>query len=74
MAIRNIACMRVAPSTSAASSSSRGMPLKKPISIHVQNGMRNVGYVRIRAHRLLKRWSSRMTKVSGRNSSVGGTR
>src|SRR5207253_116286 len=43
---RTSACGRVAPSTSAASSSSVGSALKKPIRSHVQNGTVNVGYDR----------------------------
>jgi hypothetical protein len=31
------------------------------MSSHVQNGIRNVGYVRISDQRLLKRWNCRIT-------------
>src|SRR5919108_6609852 len=38
-------CIRLAPSTSAHSSTSRGTVRKYPMSSHVENGTRNVGYV-----------------------------
>src|SRR5438552_8189933 len=41
---------------------------------HVENGIKNVGYVRISAHGVLPSWKSRMMSASGMNSSVGGTR
>src|SRR3989442_2123595 len=50
---RASAWVRVAPSTSAASSSSVGSALKKPMSSHVQKGTVNVGYERNRAIKLL---------------------
>ena len=41
--MRSSVMMREAPSTSAASSSSRGIVLKKPIRSHVENGIVNDG-------------------------------
>src|SRR5213594_4158338 len=41
---------------------------------HVENGIKNVGYVRINAHGVLPSWKSRMMSASGMNRSVGGTR
>src|SRR6516165_4866331 len=63
----------VQPSTIAASSISRGIDLKNPISSQVQNGMVNVGYTTTSDH--TESWSpSRVTtRDSGRNSNVGGT-
>src|SRR5437867_3257449 len=72
--IRVIAPKRVAPSMRAHSSSSLGIVLKYPMRSHVQNGMRNVGYVRISAHGVLPSWKFRMMSASGMNRSVGGTR
>src|SRR4030095_8148316 len=72
--IRAIAPKRVAPSMRAHSSSSLGIVLKYPIRSHVQNGIRNVGYVRISAQGVLPSWKSRMMSASGMNSNVGGTR
>src|SRR5215510_8759414 len=71
---RASAAARVAPSTNAASSSSRGSALKKPIISHVQNGTVNVGYDSTSAARLLVAPSSASTRYSGMNSSAGGTR
>src|SRR5215510_9040164 len=72
--MRIIAPKRVAPSIRAHSSSSLGMVLKYPISSQVQNGIRNVGYVRMSAHGVLPSENSRMMLASGMNSNVGGTR
>src|SRR5215813_15096656 len=72
--IRVSVCMRLAPSTSAHSSTSRGTVRKYPISSHVENGTRNVGYVRTRAQIESDRPSQLITCDSGRKSSVGGTR
>src|SRR5438045_8709688 len=44
------------------------------MSSHVQNGIRNVGYVRISAHGVFPSWKLRMMSASGMKSSVGGTR
>src|SRR5689334_25330108 len=65
---------RLQPSTIAASSISTGSDLKKPIKSQVQNGMVKVGYTTTSAHIEFCRPSSAMTRDSGRNSSVGGTR
>src|SRR5512132_2601789 len=72
--IRTMAPKRVAPSMRAHSSSSLGMVLKYPMSSQVQNGMRNVGYVRMSAHGVSPSWKVRMILASGMKSSVGGTR
>src|SRR5262245_2140914 len=72
--MRSMAPKRVAPSMRAHSSSSFGMVLKYPISSQVQNGIRNVGYVRISAHGVLPSWKLRMMSARGMKSSVGGTR
>src|SRR5438046_5774320 len=72
--IRVIAPKRVAPSMRAHSSSSLGIVLKYPMRSHVQNGMRNVGYVRISAQGVLPSWKFRMMSASGMNRRVGGTR
>src|SRR5579884_921446 len=65
---------RFAPSIRALSSMSCGMERKKPISSHVQNGMRNVGYVSTSAHRLSKRRRWKMMSASGMKRMIGGTR
>src|SRR3989454_6903313 len=72
--MRVIAPKRVAPSIRAHSSSSLGMVLKYPMRSHVQNGIRNVGYVRISAHGVSPTWKVRMMFASGMKRSVGGTR
>src|SRR5436190_11612837 len=72
--MRSIAPKRVAPSMRAHSSSSFGIVLKYPISSHVQNGIRNVGYVRINAHGVSPSWKVRMMFASGMKRRVGGTR
>src|SRR2546430_7655150 len=71
--IRVIAPKRVAPSIRAHSSSSLGIVLKYPMRSHVQNGIRNVGYVRIGAHGVSPTWKVRMMFASGMKRSVGGT-
>src|SRR5947209_3525038 len=65
---------RVAPSTSAHSSTSLGTVRKYPMSSHVENGTRKVGYVTISAQIESEMPSHTTTCESGRNSSVGGTR
>src|SRR5205823_1885897 len=72
--ILTIAPKRVAPSIRAHSSSSLGIVLKYPMRSHVQNGIRNVGYVRISAHGVSPTWKVRMMFASGMKRSVGGTR
>src|SRR5882724_6106338 len=67
-------CQRLAPSISAHSSSSTGIERKYPISSQVQNGIRNVGYVRINAQRVSNRPSWNTTLASGMNRIDGGTR
>src|SRR5688500_13579477 len=67
-------CQRVAPSMSAHSSSSYGMVLKYPISSHVENGIRMVGQVRMRAKGVSKRPYSNTTVAGGRERIEGGTR
>src|SRR5262245_2603778 len=62
------------PSTSAASSSSCGMVLKKPIRSQVANGIVNDGYTTISDQSVFRRCSSATKRESGRNSRVGGTR
>ena len=69
-----IAWRRVAPSILAHSSSSFGMVLKYPISSQAENGIKKVGYVRIRAHGESNRCSSATTEARGMNNNVGGTR
>ncbi len=49
------ACMYDAPSIIAASSMSRGIERKKPISIHTENGSANDEYARISARYVLRR-------------------
>src|ERR1700733_12373832 len=70
----SIAFQRGAPSMRAHSSSSLGIDLKYPISSHVQNGIRKVGYVRISDHGESPSRKLRMMSASGMNSSVCGTR
>src|SRR5919108_3312261 len=65
-------CMRLAPSTSAHSSTSRGIVRKYPMSSHVENGTRKVGYVTMSAQIVSAIPSHTTTCDSGRNSSVGG--
>src|SRR2546421_12708372 len=72
--IRIIAPKRVAPSIRAHSSSSFGMVLKYPMRSQVQNGIRNVGHVRMSAHGVLPSWELRMMCARGMKKSVGGTR
>src|SRR5215470_14111113 len=67
-------CIRVAPSTSAHSSTSRGMVRKYPMSSHVENGTRNVGYVTTSAQMVSEMPSHTTICESGRKRSVGGTR
>src|SRR5919201_7110013 len=62
------------PSTSAASSSSSGMVLKKPISSQVANGTVNDGYTSTSDHSWSCKPSFEITRERGRKSSVGGTR
>src|SRR5436309_15448446 len=72
--MRIMAWSRLAPSIRAQSSISRGMVLKYPISSQVQNGIRNVGYVRISAHGVSPSRKVRMMFASGMKRRVGGTR
>src|SRR5712691_3366131 len=65
---------REAPSICAASSSSLGIVLKKPISSHVAKGTVNEWYTRIKPPSESWRWRFEITQNSGRKSSVGGTR
>src|SRR5215210_3029630 len=71
---------RDAPSTRAASSSSRGIVLKKPISSHVENGTVNEGKTSTSDQSESCRPRSPpsgkwlITYESGRKSRVGGTR
>src|SRR5437667_8505011 len=62
--ILTIAPKRVAPSIRAHSSSSLGIVLKYPMRSHVQNGIRNVGYVRISADRKSTRLNSSHITIS----------
>src|SRR5262252_3340258 len=64
----------VQPSTTAASSISRGTDLKNPISSQVQNGIVKVGYTTTSDHSESCSPNAVTTRDSGRNSSVGGTR
>src|SRR5205814_5279361 len=72
--MRQSACTRVAPSTIAHSSTSLGTVRKYPMSSHVQNGTRNVGYVTTSAHFESARPIQLMTWASGKNSNEVGTR
>src|ERR671918_1352801 len=72
--ILNSAWIRVAPSTIAHSSTSLGTVRKYPISSHVQNGTRNVGYVTTSAHLESPSPSQFTTWASGRKRSDVGTR
>src|SRR5438067_12642599 len=72
--MRTRICHRLAPSISAHSSSSYGIDLKYPINSHVENGIRNVGYVRISASRVSKRSSLYTIVASGMKRIDGGTR
>ena len=72
--MRTMAWIRLAPSIRAQSSISRGMVLKYPINSHVQNGIRNVGYVRITAHGVSPIPNALTTSPSGMKSKVGGTK
>src|SRR5919204_4795312 len=65
---------RDAPSTRAASSSSCGIVLKKPISSQVANGTVNDGYTSTSDHSWSCKPSFEITRERGRKSSVGGTR
>src|SRR3954447_23821778 len=72
--IRVSVLTRDAPSTSAASSSSGGIVLKKPIRSQVENGTVNEGYTRTSDHRRFVSPRSAITRERGRKRSVGGTR
>src|SRR5712691_11036076 len=71
---RRSVLIREAPSTSAASSSSRGIVLKKPISSQVENGTVNEGKTTISDSSRSWRPIRATTHDNGRKSSVGGTR
>ena len=58
----------------AASSSSRGMDLKKPIRSQVENGIVKLGYTTTSDQSVSCRPSAATTRESGMKSSVGGTR
>src|SRR5437899_125031 len=62
--MRSIACTRLAPSINALSSSSRGMDWKYPVNNQVQNGTRNVGYVRINAHIVFDKFVAPPSSIS----------
>src|SRR5881275_895439 len=72
--MRRSAAKREQPSIIAASSSSRGIVLKNPIISHVANGIVKDGYTRTSDQSESCRPSLEITRESGRNSSVGGTR
>src|ERR671937_1764135 len=72
--IRHSVPSRDAPSTCAASSSSCGIVLKKPIRSHVENGNVNDGYTRIKDQSRSSRCSRAITAYKGMKSNVGGTR
>ena len=66
--------MREAPSTRAASSSSAGIVLKKPIRSQVANGTVNDGYTSTSDQIEFCRCTWLITQKNGMKSSVGGTR
>src|ERR671918_2055054 len=68
------ALIREQPSTRAASSSSCGIVLKKPIRSQVENGIVKDGYTRIRESSEFWRPSRATRGERGRNSNVGGIR
>src|SRR5712692_9483077 len=65
---------RERPSTIAASSRSRGIDLKKPMSSQVEKGMVKLGYTTMIDQSESCRWSSETTFDSGMKRSVGGMR
>src|SRR5258705_13474049 len=65
---------RLAPSTIAASSSSRGMLLRYPTSSQVQNGTRKVEYTGTSAQSWSNQPSLSMTSASGMKKMAGGMR
>src|SRR5690349_3092551 len=69
---RRNAWMRVQPSTSAASSSSRGIDAKYPVSSQVANGSVNVGYVTISDHKESLSRNPMTNWYSGMNSNAPG--
>ena len=58
----------------AASSRSRGIALKKPISSHVQNGTVKLGETRTSDHNEFCNPKSLIMRENGMNKMVGGTR
>src|SRR5206468_10792872 len=72
--IWTMARMRLAPSMRAHSSSSFGIVLKYPIMSQVENGIRNVGYVRMSDHGVSPSRKFRMMSARGMKRRVGGTR
>src|ERR1700685_1686599 len=71
---RTNAPKRVRPSTIAASSSSRGIDLKNPISNQVENGIVKLGYTNTSDQMVSCKPSNATTRDSGIKSKVGGTR
>ena len=71
--LRN-ALKRLKPSTIAASSRSRGIDLKKPISSQVENGIDIVGYTKTSAQSVSFRCNLATIRKSGIKRSEGGTR
>src|SRR6266480_3961254 len=67
-------CQRVAPSTCAASSSSRGMLKKYALSSHTLNGTENIRYTAISAGSQFSMCRLLSTMKIGMNSSVDGNR
>src|SRR6202046_4271426 len=71
---RTNAPKRVSPSTIAASSSSRGIDLKNPISNQGENGIVKHGYTNTSDEIVSCRTNIATTRDSGMKSKVGGTR
>src|SRR6202046_5334584 len=65
---------RVSPSTIAASSSSRGIDLKNPISNQVEKGIVKLGYTTTSDQMVSCKPSNATMRDSGIKSKVGGTR
>src|ERR1700735_1677667 len=71
---RTNAPKRVSPSTIAASSSSRGIDLKNPISNQVEKGIVKLGYTTTSDQMVSCKPSNATMRDSGIKSKVGGTR
>src|SRR5580700_8160966 len=71
---RTNAPKRVRPSTIAASSSSRGIDLKNPISNQVEKGIVKLGYTNTSDQMVSCKPSNATTRDNGIKSKVGGTR